>query len=74
MASIEGAPSFTSDEALEHAVLLFGLSRHYRVSPLPSYDDQNWRLQSLDAANPSFVFKIANAGTNQGLDTTLSLT
>ena len=52
-------PAFTADEASAMASERFGLGEVSSVSDLPSYDDQNFRINT--AARGSFVLKIAAA-------------
>lgn len=61
MAGTMAKPKLTTDEACTLAASSFGLSID-SVAPLPSYDDQNFRVL-CGAGQPSLVLKVAASGS-----------
>ena len=59
-------PRFTAEEALELARSGFGMANAERAEPLPSYDDQNWRVVRHDGLALGVVKLSASGATCRG--------
>jgi hypothetical protein len=64
--SVGGQPVFSETQAVDIANKLFGIVAS-KISSLPSYDDQNWRIYVDDQQQQQqYVLKISHSDTCYG--------